>query len=274
MSPVACMTKHDFNIIVQPGIDKGVERSIWLNGTYEEGTLAIFSMLLRKGDVVLDVGANIGLMTLHAACLVGETGKVFSFEPMPEIFAQLQSNIELNSATQVHPFSMALGAESGALPIFAHPEINRGSSSLLCDVTAKPAHVTRVLTLDEFVSREVPTPIRLVKVDVEGWELEVLKGAKATLSGQDAPILCVECSELHPISGGSIADLFDFIRRVNGYRCFVLEHGKGRPSDLIEVKNTDQLPQHDNLFCFPISGRNAVDPTAAMSGVQSDVVNN
>jgi FkbM family methyltransferase len=257
--PVVCSTKHGFELIIQPGIDKGIERSIWLHGTYEEGTLALFGRLLREGDVFLDVGANIGLMSLHAACLVGRSGKVFSFEPIPDIHRQLEANIALNRAGQVQAFLLALGARPGALPIYAHPEINRGSSSLVTPDGGEPAHVTSIMTLDDFVAREVHAPLRMIKIDVEGWELEVLKGGQATLSGPDAPLLCVECSQLHPMFGGSVVDLFDVIRTANSYRFFVLGGGKSRPSALVEVVGDDQLPTHDNLICIPTRGRNAVD---------------
>ncbi len=251
MTPVVCTTNHGFRLIVQPGIGKGVERSIYLTGTYEEGTLAVFSALLRPGDVALDVGANIGLMTLHAARLVGETGQVFSFEPMPDIFSQIESNIELNRAQQVRAYSTALGSQSNTLPLFAHPEINRGSSSLVSNEGAPPAAIAKIMPLDDFVSEEIRRPIRLIKIDVEGWELEVLRGASATLSRPDAPILCVECSELHPLEGGTVADLYTLLASDNKYRCFALKRGKARPSHLVPIPGPGELPHHDNIFCFP-----------------------
>jgi FkbM family methyltransferase len=239
-------------LIVQPALDNGVERSIFQTGTYEEGTLAVFSELLRPGDVVLDVGANIGLMTLHAAHLVGKSGEVFCFEPMPDILEQLSLSVELNDVPQVRICPFALGARPTILPIYGHPEINRGSSSFVHYEERTPAAVAQVVKLDDFVAENIHKPIRLIKIDVEGWELEVLIGAEKTLSRTDAPILCVECSDLHPLQGGTIGDLYAFIIRVNDYRCFTLERGKARLSHLVPISHSDQLPHHDNLFCFPL----------------------
>ena len=248
--PVVCTTNHGFRIIVQPGIDRGVERSIYLTGTYEEGTLWVFSQLLRPGDTFVDIGANIGLMSMHAAQLVGREGAVYSFEPMPEVFAQLQANIALNGIKHVFAVPLALGSAAADLPIFAHPEINLGSSSLLAE-DRHPNHVVKVSTLDECANVFIRRPIRLIKIDVEGWELEVLRGATGILAGDDKPILCVECSQQHGLQGGSLADLFHLIHDTNDYRCFTLKRGKENPSPLVEVASVDQLPRHDNLFCFP-----------------------
>lgn len=248
--PVVCTTNHGFKLIVQPGIDRGVERAIYTRGSYEAGTLWAFSQLLRPGDVFVDVGANIGLMSIHAARLVGDSGAVFSFEPMPDIFAQFQANIGLNAARHVRAFNLALGSEPGELPIFAHPEINRGSSSLLTAGT--PAtHIVAVSTLDSFAASHIKRSIRMIKVDVEGWELEVLRGGVDTLSGDAAPILCVECSELHGLSGGTLQDMFSEITSSNQYNCFMLEKGKEFPSPFVPITRVEQLPKHDNLFCFP-----------------------
>lgn len=248
--PVVCTTNHDFMLIVQPGIDRGVERAIYTRGSYEAGTLWAFSQILRPGDVFVDVGANIGLMSMHAARLVGDSGAVFSFEPMPDIFAQLKANIHLNAARSIRAFNLALGSEPGKLPIFAHPEVNRGSSTLLT-AGATPSHIVAVSTLDAFAVSDIKRRIRMIKIDVEGWELEVLRGATNTLSGDAAPILCVECSEYHALSGGTLEDMFHEIACSKQYRCFMLSKGKDFPSPVVPIDSAEQLPKHDNLFCFP-----------------------
>src|SRR5690606_6625977 len=74
-------TIYGFGLRIDPATDRGMERSIYLTGTYEQGTLFVMRQILRPGDVFVDVGANIGWMTLYAVQCVGKGGKVFAFEP-------------------------------------------------------------------------------------------------------------------------------------------------------------------------------------------------
>lgn len=247
---VTCSTNYGFNVIINPAIDKGVEQSIYRTGTYEAGTMNVFRHLLRTGDTFVDIGANIGLMSLYAAKLVGNDGKVYAFEPVEEIYELLLANIELNDYRQITAINVALGSVAESRKIFSHPEINRGSSSLLegdHDGDGE-AEIVTVDTLDSFTSAHIKTPIRLIKIDVEGWELEVIRGATHVLSRHDAPAICVECSTAHALHGGNIADLYQAIMRSNDYQCFRLRGGKSVKSPLQSVKDENDLPEHDNLF--------------------------
>ena len=89
-----------------------------------------------------------------------------------------------------------------------------------------------------------------IKIDVEGWELEVLKGAANTLSGPTAPICIIEYSTLHPTYGGDTQDIYTLLCENNSYRIFCLKRGKEKPSRLLEIEDKENLPKHDNLFCF------------------------
>ena len=90
-------TIYGFKLHIDPIYDNGVEKSIYYTGTYEAGTLFIFSKLLEKGDLFIDVGANIGLMSIYAAMKVGESGNVHAFEPDPETFKILFEVIKITS---------------------------------------------------------------------------------------------------------------------------------------------------------------------------------
>jgi len=251
--PVVCSTIHGFDMLLNPSRDalRGIEPSIFLTGTYEPGTLHLFRKLLRRGDVVIDIGANIGLMSLYAAKLVGKGGEVMSFEPMTEEYAILLKNIHLNRFEHVHTYNIALGAKRERKWIYAHPEINRGSSSLVKNSGGIAVTEVEITTLDDFLFlHPKKNNIRLVKIDVEGWELEVLKGAKSLLASRHAPALCVEYSSAHPLEGGQLTEIWDFLSSANRYRCFKLMLGKEKVSKLIPVRDVSDLPTHDNLFCF------------------------
>lgn len=246
-----CSTRHGFDIIVDPIIGKVLERIVYFYGGYEEGTINIMKKNLRNGDIFVDVGANIGLMSLAASRFVGKEGAVFSFEPEPEIFAILQSNINLNKAANINAYNAALGSTKGKATIYTNLDVSRGAASLI-KPPQKNCEGKEVLveTLDEFALNNNLTNIRMLKIDVEGWELEVLKGAKTQLGGPEAPILCVECTTLHAQYGGNPEDIYKFIKSVNDYSCYKLKYSKEVPSELVKISDEKELPRHDNIFCF------------------------
>ena len=108
----------------------------------------------------------------------------------------------------------------------------------------------KVQSLDTSVGKNSISNIRMLKVDVEGWELEVIKGAGRLLSKSDAPIICVEYSNLHPTYGRNLTDMYKYILGVNDYRVFKLAKGKETVSKLVRIVDATDLPFHDNLFCF------------------------
>jgi FkbM family methyltransferase len=250
--PVICSTKYGFEVIVHPTLDSnwGVEIQIYYEGSYEAGTLYVFSQTLSAGDVCLDVGANIGLMSLYAAKLVGKSGLVYSFEPMPAVFELLRANVHLTRFSNIHAYKLALGSRQGTQPIYAHFDVNRGGSSLVDFEGGQKIADVNVETIDNFVSSFAKKDIKLIKIDVEGWELEVLKGARGILSQANAPVICIEYSDSHPIQGGVPLDIYRFITSINRYRCFKLEKGKSALSKLVAIREIGDLPKQDNLFCF------------------------
>ena len=88
------------------------------SGTYEPGTLNLMSEVLRPGDTFVDVGANLGLMTVHGSSLVGSKGKVFAFEPSPTVYKRLTQNLELNSCKNVQAYQVALGERAQTAIIY------------------------------------------------------------------------------------------------------------------------------------------------------------
>lgn len=246
-----CKVPYGFSLIVDPIVDKGVERNIYFNGGYEYGTLEIMKKILDKDDVFIDVGSNVGLMTLAASSFVGSGGVVYSFEPYPETYQILSENLILNKTQNVRIYNLALGAESGKASIYSNMVVNRGSSSLL-----KPSHLDAkgeavdIIALDEFIEKEEIKKIKMIKVDVEGWELEVFLGARKLLSSKAAPIICFEYSEDIVNRKAQKQDLYEYIRSVNEYHIFRLEYGKEYSSKLVPITSRAQLPKHDNLFCL------------------------
>lgn len=151
---------------------------------------------IREGDWVIDIGANVGHYTLRMAELVGRSGRVLAFEPVPETFELLTANVSAVGAQNVSLFNVAVSARAAvvtlAMPRFETGLVNyymaglTSTAKFACD----PGTEFEVLTIavDDLV---LPRRIALIKIDVEGHELNVLQGMEALLR-REHPLLVVE----------------------------------------------------------------------------------
>jgi FkbM family methyltransferase len=166
--------------------DRYIGRSFTEYGEYSEGEIDLFRQCVGPGDVALDIGANFGAHTLPLAQIVGPSGTVFAFEPQRILFQILCGNVALNEIPNVHALPVALGRAAGRTKV---PALDyRGASNFGgVSLGAAQGEDVPVVTLDQL---EV-SKVKLIKIDVEGMELDVLAGAKATLA-RCHPILYVE----------------------------------------------------------------------------------
>jgi FkbM family methyltransferase len=169
--------------------DAYVGRSLDLYGEYCEGEVILFRNLLRPGDVAVDVGANIGAHTIPLAKMVGPTGRVHAFEPQARMFELLTENVGLNVLGNVEARQAALGAAPGTAKV---PPIDYETLGNFGGVAVNGADGDDVplVTID---SLELPS-VRLIKIDVEGMEVDVLQGAAATIA-RHGPILYCEADD-------------------------------------------------------------------------------
>ena len=204
----------------------------------EERVLELLVSFLGPGDVVYDIGSNVGLYAVLLAKTVGARGLVVAFEPQEKNYIHLQENLRLNGVENVRSYRKALGDRGGRAKLYASEVI--GSSSL---VQQQPrdsvAEVVDVSTGDDLVAAErLPVP-RVVKIDVEGYEYAVIRGLRETLSQRACEL--VSC-EVHPsllpagVTPGAASSLlkqlgfvrFDSYPRWDG--TFHLAAYKGRPT--------------------------------------------
>ncbi len=154
--------------------DMYIGRSLDLYGEFSELEAVLFAQIVRAGDVVLEVGANIGAHTVHLAQLVGPHGHVHAYEPQRVIFQLLCANVALNSLFNVYTHHAGVGGSPGELHV-PHPNYaavnNFGGLSLSHEKRGEPVPVVCLDTLT------LPS-LKLLKVDVEGMEHEVLSGAR------------------------------------------------------------------------------------------------
>lgn len=237
--PLICPTVMGFDLIVSK--DDG--SNYYYDGFYERGTLHVMSKCLNSGDTFLDIGASIGQMTFHAANLVGSAGKVICFEPHPDRYAGLCDGITINRKENIIAYNAGLGEYEEELKLFT----NRISPTLVPDgVDDNDYKSVRILNLDSVLREEGIANVRMVKIDVEGFELNVLKGARELLSSHNAPIMCIEHENL---SADPLAPLY-FLKEINKYNFYNLRQKKNRISKLERVVSPEHARMGDNVFCF------------------------
>lgn len=195
-----------------------IDNAIYRYGVHELASTELLLAALRPGDTFVDVGANIGYFSLIAARAVGPRGSVHAFEPVPSIGVRLESHVELNALDNVHIHRTALCDVDGSVDIFESSwDLNHGLASIRKDpsrsLTDTPRRV-RAQRLDTFWA-SLEQPVQFVKVDVEGAEESVFRGAERMLRSADAPSVLFECTEIEKMTplftdAGYAVKAFDF----------------------------------------------------------------
>jgi FkbM family methyltransferase len=195
----------------------------WL-GTYEHDKQGAFAGAIRPGGVLFDVGAHVGFYTLLGARLARPGGRVVAFEPLPRNLAYLRKHLRLNRIDNVTVIDAAVGATDGIAAFREGPGAGRPSSAAASSSMGRLAeqgeHTVRVVGLDDMVQGGSIPPPSVIKIDVEGGEVGVLRGARAVLEANrptiflatHGPDLHRECCdvlsglgyELVALNGGSV----------------------------------------------------------------------
>ena len=160
---------------------KGLALVVSHYGTYEELEAKIMKEKIKVGNIVVDVGANIGLHTLNMARIVGNTGQVFAFEPDPSNFKILGKNVKVNNYKNIILEQKAVGDKHGRATLY-HAD-NPGMHRIFPQTKQAKGQVQVELTsLDKyFIDSNLADKINFIKIDVEGLEFSVLKGMKNIL---------------------------------------------------------------------------------------------
>lgn len=214
-----------------------------VRGAYETEEIQFVRRLLQPGDTAIDVGAHIGFFTVQMAAVVGSRGCVYAFEPFDANADLLERSIAENLfADRVRFTRAAVGASTGTATLtFPRETLNSGGAYLLppgsTPLTGNLEKEVSLIALDDLLlGRPAPgeprRPVRFIKMDVEGAEPQVIRGARRILR-EDRPMIL---SELHPTqlerASGSTADAFLAELGDAGYRAHRLERGAiGPPLD-------------------------------------------
>jgi FkbM family methyltransferase len=243
-----------------------IGQHIYMTGNYEPETTSLICSLIREGDTIVDVGANIGFITLAASRKVGPSGKVLAFEPVSSTCAALRHNLLINNASNVVVHEIALSNASGMVTIYEGPIRNKGRSSIR-PMSDASGHQT--VPMAAFDALDMSTePVRLVKIDVEGAEQLVVEGMMEFLR-RNRPHIIVEVSR-------------DFLREFGHSEASLCKKLTGIGYHMYHVTDAGPIPmpdlamwphQFNALFSFDSrlsSARGATDALGADSDRAED----
>ncbi len=173
-------------------------------GHFETAELAFTERFIQPGMTVLDLGAHHGLYTLLASKRIGNTGRVFSFEPSPRERNALRVHLRLNRCKNVDLQELALGDQNGDSDLYVVEDWAAGCNSLRPpDVAARSSPVSvRVVRLDDWLAEHKIERVDFIKLDVEGAELSILKGAQRLLKGASRPVILAEVQDARTLPWG------------------------------------------------------------------------
>lgn len=188
---------------------------------------------LHPDDVLYDIGANIGLVTLHAA----RRCRTVAFEPDPEFFSRLQRNLELNQAINAEVLPFAISDSDGTVSLFTDGA-DGNSPSLVHQRNESRTVDVQAYTLDTLVEGGTLPPPTVLKFDIEGAEVLALRGAKNLLQGPRAPrALFLEVHDAFlPAFGSSAEEVLGIVRRA-GYETVLYEARRYDQQHLIVAQN-------------------------------------
>lgn len=220
-------------------------------GEYSEEEALLYKKFIKEGDSVFDVGANIGSFTILFSRLVGKNGFVVAMEPERHNFYTLCGNISINNLTNVHCFQYAIGENAGVMniPELNHEQIqNHGGIELNPKMNVETGYTVNLTTIDLI---STPKKCSFIKIDIEGMELQALKGGKDKILN-DKPILYVENDRQEKAQ-----DVIDFITNELNYKIyqhfpafFNLKNFYGCKEDIF-VKQMGKTFISFNLLCVP-----------------------
>jgi FkbM family methyltransferase len=212
-----------------------IQRKIAYFGLWEPNLTDYFSQNISPGDVVVDVGANIGYFTLLASNCVGGSGKVVAIEASPKVFGLLSENIALNRKSNIRAVNVAAGYARGELPLFSSSEDNIGHTSTVPHAGNVQSGTVQALPLQEILTEDEKRRVRLIKIDIEGAERPVLQSILDNLAIY--PLDCEIAAELSPANGDFLATL-----KSHGFHAYEL------PNDCTDRPFLERRIEHPRRF--------------------------
>ena len=212
---------------------------------YEIDEQLFIAKILRRGDYVVDIGANIGLYSLIAAKLVGSKGRVISFEPTPESYNRFTTNVTINSFKNIDIRNIALSNVQGHFPLYISENGYDAWNSFVITDKEKFQYKVEVPTslLDNELSVVEKSKIKFIKIDAEGWEKFIIEGGRNFFIEYN-PIVMVEFTESNTLSAGYLVqEIYDLMNSL-GYKWYRFENGT------LHIEDKKNSYPYSNLIAF------------------------
>jgi FkbM family methyltransferase len=209
-----------------------VDQNLYLAGAYEKQDCDELIRAIPPGGVFVDVGAHIGIYTLAMARAAGPSGSVHSFEPNPTTFERLRHHVLQNGLGNVRLNQVAVGSTEGRAKLNAPTKENSGAASLLSTnmpdrFDARPVEV-QVTSLDAYCRRHPFDRLDVIKIDCQGYELQVLEGGSNVLQGF-RPRLLLEYDVDFLLAAGASGTRLCSMLETWGYKAFKMHRGRRVP---------------------------------------------
>lgn len=227
-------------IILNLNLEDWIQQSLFFTGEYEEKEIKYLENTLKEGDVLIDVGANIGLFSSVAAISVGEKGKVYSFEPMKKTYNALLETIHLNKFKNITTENIAVSDKKQIIELHINDsEKNSGMASAYSKNSTYTEDV-QAFSLDEYFLDKKINSIKLIKIDIEGGEYLALLGMMNLLK-KFKLILLIEINPDNPFGKEKIESLLFGI----GYKTYFI----GDKGEVIYEKLPDDVSNNYLFIC-------------------------
>jgi len=190
--------------------DEGISKELVFNDIREAGATNYIYRAVKKDDVVIDIGANIGYYALMEARLVGDNGKIYAIEPAPQNFEILKKNISINGYKNIEVFNFAIGDKNGIEKLYISNKSNWHSMVAFDAQGSEKTIDVTILTIDTFLKdKKYPA---LIRMDVEGYEDKIIRGMIETLK-KDRPLKLF--IEIHPhiMKKDDVVFLFNILKQ-------------------------------------------------------------
>lgn len=220
-----------------------------INGLWEPSETNYFIQAIKENDTVLDIGANLGYFTLLFARQVGSLGKVYAFEPEPNLFSLLQKNVKINHYQNVTLINKAVSSQNSSLKLYLS-ENNIGDHRIYDAADGRKFQEINSIKLDDYFANDIPE-IQLIKMDIQGAEYEALLGMTNLIRQNKTLEIVTEFSPYHlKFAGVEPKQYLELLEKL-GFTIYLLQEDGIEKADLqslIENYPSD-IEGGTNLIC-------------------------